>query len=89
MIFTLAQTSSNTGWVVGYTIGIVAVLVVVALVVPILVLAHRIGREAQLIDDSLGKSVRNTSALNDLNTTNQMALNVVEGLKRGRQRLGG
>lgn len=79
----------NTGWLVGYVIGVVIVLVVVALVVPILVLARKIGNEAQLIDDSLNKSVHNTAALNDLNTTNTMAINVVEGLKRGRQRLGG
>jgi hypothetical protein len=81
--------AENTGWVVGYTIGIVIVLVVVALVVPILILAHRIGGEAKLIDDSLSESVQNTAALNDLNTTNQMAINVIEGLKRGRERLGG
>lgn len=89
MIFTLAQTSSNTEWVVGYTIGIIIVLVVVALVVPILMLAHRIGQQAELINDSLAKSVENTAALNDLGTTNTMAINVVEGLKRGRERLGG
>ena len=79
----------NTGWLVGYIIGIVIVLVVVALVVPILVLARKIGNEAQLIDESLQKSVQNTSALADLATTNTMAINVIEGLKRGRQRLGG
>lgn len=79
----------NTGWLVGYVIGLVVVLVVVALVVPILVLARKIGNEAQLIDDSLRKSVHNTAALNDLSTTNTMAMNVIEGLKRGRQRLGG
>lgn len=81
--------AENTGWVVGYTIGIVVVLVVVALVVPILVLAYRIGTEAQLIDDSLGKSVQNTAALAGLEDTNRMAINVIEGLKRGRNRLGG
>lgn len=85
----LVFAAENTGWVVGYTIGIVVVLVVVALVVPILVLAHRIGGEAQAIDEQLGRSVDNTAALNDLNTTNQMAINVIEGLKRGRERLGG
>ncbi|MDP9494206.1 MAG: hypothetical protein M3P87_03105 [Actinomycetota bacterium] len=79
----------NTGWLVGYIIGIVVVLVVVALVVPILVLARKIGNEAKLIDDSLKQSVVNTAALADLATTNTMAINVVEGLKRGRQRLGG
>lgn len=89
MIFTLAQATSNTGWVVGYTIGIIIVLVVVALVVPILVLAHRIGEQAELINESLSKSVHNTAALSDLSKTNQMAINVIEGLKRGRERLGG
>ena len=79
----------NTGWLVGYIIGIVVVLVVVALVVPILVLATKIGNEAQMIDESLQASVRNTAALADLASTNTMAINVIEGLKRGRQRLGG
>ncbi len=79
----------NTGWLVGYIIGIVVVLVVVALVVPILVLARKIGTEAGLIDESLQKSVTNTAALADLSNTNTMAINVIEGLKRGRNRLGG
>ena len=79
----------NTSWLVGYIIGIVIVLVVVALVVPILVLARKIGNEAKLIDDSLKKSVHNTAALADLSTTNQMAVNVIQGLERGRKRLGG
>ena len=79
----------NTGWMIGYIIGVVVVLVVVALVVPILVLARRIGNEAKLIDDSLKKSVVNTAALADLGSTNQMAVNVIQGLERGRKRLGG
>jgi hypothetical protein len=88
-MITLAQATSNTGWVVGYTIGIIVVLVVVALVVPILMLAHRIGQQAELINDHLGRAVENTAALAELTTTNQMAINVIEGLKRGRERLGG
>lgn len=79
----------NTGWLVGYVIGLVVVLVVVALVVPILFLARKIGNEAGAIDESLTRSVHNTAALNDLNSTNTMAINVIEGLKRGRERLGG
>lgn len=88
-MITLAQATSNTGWVVGYAIGIAVVLVVVALVVPILMLARRIGQEAGLINDHLVQSVENTAALENLETTNQMAINVIEGLKRGRERLGG
>ena len=80
---------SITGWVIGYTITIVVVLVVVALVVPILMLAHSIGNEAKMIDDSLNESVRNTAALNDLRTTIDHAEVIVAGLARGRTRLGG
>jgi cell division protein FtsB len=79
----------NTGWMIGYIVGVVVVLVVVALVVPILVLARKIGNEAQRIDDSLKQSVVNTAALAELATTNQMAVNVIQGLERGRKRLGG
>jgi ATP/ADP translocase len=82
-------TQAQTGWLVGYIIGIVVVLVVVALVVPILVLARKIGNEAKAINDSLQMTVQNTAGLAGLATTNTMAINVVEGLKRGRQRLGG
>jgi len=57
--------------------------------VPILVLARKIGNEAQLIDESLQRSVQYTAALADLGSTNQMAVNVIEGLERGRKRLGG
>lgn len=80
---------ASTGWVVGYTIGIVVVLVVVALVVPILLLAHRIGRQAGAIDASLGRSVTNTAALSQLHTTIDHATEIISGLQRGRERLGG
>lgn len=78
-----------TGWSIGYTIGIIVVLVVVALVVPILVLAKRIGDEAAAINASLQDSVSNTANLAKLNTTIDSAVTIIEGLKRGRQRLGG
>jgi cell division protein FtsB len=81
--------ASNTGWVVGFSIGLVVVLVVVALVVPILVLAHRIGNQAATINDGLAKAVTNTAALNQLNATNTAAETIVDGLRRGRAKLGG
>jgi hypothetical protein len=84
-----AASSDTTGWVVGYTITIAVVLVVVALVVPILVLAHSIGNEATMINDSLTESVHNTAALKELNTTIDHAEVIVAGLARGRTRLGG
>ena len=89
MVVLIAQTSVDSGWVIGYTVGIVVVLVVVALVVPILLLAKRIGNEAKLINDSLTQSVNNTANLAKLNTTIESAVTIIEGLKRGRNRLGG
>ncbi|MEM8924920.1 MAG: hypothetical protein AAGD35_15555 [Actinomycetota bacterium] len=85
----LAQQSSNTGWVIGYTIGIVVVIAVVALVVPILLLARSIGNRAAAINASLEQSVENTAALSELNTTIESAGAIVAGLHRGRKRLGG
>jgi hypothetical protein len=85
----IAADGSITGWVVGYAITIAVVLVVVALVVPIIVLAYSIGNEARTIKRSLTESVRNTSALKQLNTTIDHAEVIVAGLHRGRTRLGG
>ena len=85
----VAASTSTAGWAVGYTVGIVVVLVVVALVVPILLLAHSIGKEAAMINDSLTESVHNTAALKDLSTTIDHAQVIVAGLSRGRTRLGG
>lgn len=79
----------TTGWVIGYAIGLVVVIVLVVLVVSILRLAHSIGQEATMIDDSLRDSVRNTAALTKLTTTIEHAEIIVAGLHRGRTRLGG
>jgi hypothetical protein len=86
---TLVPSLMAAGWAVGYTLGIVVVLVVVALVVPILLLAHRIGRQAAAIDASLGDSVTHTAALTELHTTIDHATEIIGGLQRGRARLGG
>jgi hypothetical protein len=76
-------------WQIGYGIAIAVVLVVVALVVPILMLAHRINKQADAIDESLQKSVTHTAGLAGLRTTIDHAGVITSGLKRGRERLGG
>jgi cell division protein FtsB len=81
--------AANTGWAIGYTIGIVIVLVVVALVVPILLLARRIGEQAAAVNSGLQSAVVNTAALEQLSTTIESAEVIVDGLNRGRKRLGG
>jgi hypothetical protein len=80
---------STAGWTIGWSIGLAVVLAVVALVVPILRLAHRIGEQADDINQSLLKSVDHTAALSELNATNEAAEAIVAGLARGRHRLGG
>lgn len=81
--------AANTGWLIGYTIGIVVVLVVVALVVPILMLAKRIGDQAAIVNTGLEAAVKNTAGLANLSTTVESAEAITDGLKRGRERLGG
>jgi len=80
---------SYTGWWIGYGIGIAVVLVVVALVTPILLLARSIGKAAPQINDELSAAVKNTAALSGLNTTIEHATIIIDGLHRGRTKLGG
>lgn len=77
------------GWNLGFAIAIVVITVVVALVAPILVIAGRIGRQAQMINEALQQSYRNTLPLADLRKTIDHALAIIAGLERGRARLGG
>ncbi|MEY3734381.1 MAG: hypothetical protein RL347_1740 [Actinomycetota bacterium] len=81
--------TGHEGWLVGYVIGLVVVLVVVALVVPILILAYRIGNQAGSILDGLKQAEVNTAGLAGLNETIASALAIIDGLKRGRTKLGG
>ena len=80
---------SYTGWWIGYGIGIAVVLVVVALVTPILLLARSIAVAAPQINDELSAAVKNTAALSGLNTTIEHATIIIDGLHRGRTKLGG
>lgn len=77
------------GWTLGLVIGLVIVVVVVALVTPILVLAYRIGTQAQQLDASLERSRTHTAGLAGLDTTIDHATEIIGGLQRGRARLGG
>ena len=81
--------AANTGWTIGYLVGAIVVVAVVALVLPILFLARRIGDQAAVVNDGLVKAVHNTAALGQLATTIESAEAIVDGLRRGRNRLGG
>ena len=81
--------TGHEGWLIGYIIGLIVVLAVVALVVPILILAARIGNQAGGILSGLKQAEVNTAGLSGLNETIASALAIIDGLKRGRNRLGG
>jgi ABC-type sulfate transport system permease component len=80
---------STTGWWLGFTLGFLVLLVVLMLVIPILLLARSIGKEALMIDESLTQAVHNTAPLAALRTTIEHATIIIDGLHRGRTRLGG
>jgi hypothetical protein len=73
----------------GYIITIIVTLVVVGLLTPVIVLAFQIGRIAVMIDGGLKQAVRNTAPLTGLNDTIESAEVIVDGLYRGRKKLGG
>ena len=81
--------ADTTGYVVGFVVFIVVVLVVVALVTPILLLAHKIGKQAPGINASLQRSLNNTADLTGLEETIDHATVIVDGLYRARVQLGG
>ncbi|HEY2700729.1 MAG TPA: hypothetical protein VGJ45_35090 [Pseudonocardiaceae bacterium] len=80
---------NDFGWNLGLIIGLVIVVVVVALVTPILILAHRIGKQAPQINEALQQAKENTAPLAALSTTIDYAVGIIGGLRRGRTRLGG
>jgi hypothetical protein len=83
------EAADLSGWNLGLIIGIVVVVAVVALVTPILLLAYRIGKQAQLIDKELRRAETHTAPLAALRDTIEHAEIIVAGLRRGRTRLGG
>lgn len=86
----LAQSAADlSGWNLGLIIGIVVVVAVVALVTPILMLAHRIGKQATAIEEALRQAETHTASLAGLRDTIDHAETIVAGLARGRTRLGG
>jgi hypothetical protein len=81
--------TGGSGWIAGYLIGAGVVAIVVALVSAILAYAQSIGDDALKINESLKDAEHNTAPLDALRTTIDDANAIVDGLQRGRARLGG
>jgi len=76
-------------WNLGYSITVVVTLVVVALVSTVVIQAFSIAKEAYTINEHLKEAIVNTAPLTELNKTIENAEVIVDGLYRGRKRLGG
>lgn len=77
------------GWWLGLAIGVAVVVVVVVVVAVILVMARRIGNQAQEAVRALDEGRTNTRALWDLQEINQSAGGILEAAKAARGALGG
>jgi len=76
-------------WTLAYSITAVVSAVVVALVLTVVLQAFSIAHEALLINGPLKEAVVHTAPLVELNKTIENAEVIVDGLYRGRKRLGG
>ncbi len=76
-------------WYMGFAITFALIVIVVIEVQAILMLARKIGTQAQAIIASLEDSFVNTSPLHDLARTVDFATNILGGLTATRKGLGG
>lgn len=77
------------GWYLGFGIAFFIIVLVVIEVQAILMLARKIGTQAQAIIAGLEDAVVNTAPLHDLARTVDFATNIVSGLLATRKGLGG
>jgi hypothetical protein len=78
-----------TNWWVGYIVGASLVVVVALLVLTITITAKRIARVAEDATHTLVIARDRTEALWRVNTTNQVASEILSGAKAARRALGG
>lgn len=84
---TLAQ--DLTGWYIGYGIGIPVTAVVATLVLLITVSARSIASVAEDATRSIAAARDRSEALWQVETTNQVATDIIDGATQARKALGG
>ncbi|MBW3590276.1 MAG: hypothetical protein KY393_00235 [Actinobacteria bacterium] len=77
------------GWYLGFAIAFAIIVVIVVEVQAILMLARKIGTQAQSAIEGLEQIFTNTTPLADLQTTVNHARAIVEGMLGVRKGLGG
>lgn len=83
---TLAELSG--WWIFGWIAGGLVVLVAAVLLVVAVLLARRIGDQAERIEEALDGARANTDPLWDVKATNLAASRIVAGLRNAREELG-
>jgi len=82
-------TVSQYQWTIGWIVAAAVVLVVVLVVGTIIYLASRIRDQLAQILQALTEARDNTQALWEVQTTNQLAKEILEAARRARAALGG
>ncbi|SFB57005.1 hypothetical protein SAMN05216266_12090 [Amycolatopsis marina] len=85
----MALAADLTGWWVGYAIGVPVVLVVAALLILIVLTVRRIAAVADDATGSLRRTRERTEVLWQVETTNRMAKEILDGAAEARRALGG
>lgn len=80
---------SGTQWMVGWGIAVAVVLVVVVLVTTIIYLAAKIRAQLLQVLSALTDARDNTAALWEVQTTNEVAEDILEAARQARTGLGG
>ncbi|MGH4022909.1 MAG: hypothetical protein ACRDT0_27485 [Pseudonocardiaceae bacterium] len=78
-----------SGWLIGYMIGVPLTAVVAALVIAIFLTAMHIGTVAEDATLTLIEARDRTEALWQVETTNQVATDILNGAREARKALGG
>lgn len=85
----MALASDLTGWAVGYAVGALVVVIVAAVLLTIIFAARRIASVAEDATESLALTRARTEALWELQATNRVASDLLEGAREARSALGG
>ncbi len=85
----MIATVSQSQWTIGWIVAAAVVLVVILVVGTIIYLASRIRDQLAQILQALTEARDNTQALWEVQTTNQVAKEILEAARRARAALGG
>jgi hypothetical protein len=74
-------TAASTGWVVGIVLGVVVIAVAAAIVITIVLLAKRIGDQAEAAEEGVGVVSRQTAELGGIERINDSGVRILHAAR--------